>query len=115
MGLSKLVRFSELSPPRRALIRLCQHLNFGQIQGLRVQDADPVLNPPPVVIADVKLDADDTRRQELELKDFTLRREACRLMDHLDELNDGTILRIDVRAGNPSRILFESSLPETLL
>jgi hypothetical protein len=60
----KALRFSQLSPARQALVRACQAVNFGEIQGVLVRDAEPVFGEPaPVVVIDVKLDkADEPRR-----------------------------------------------------
>jgi hypothetical protein len=98
--------FSQLSIPRQALVRLCQRINFGSIQGLCVKDAEPVLSPPPLVHIDVKLDADEAPRPEAALSDFELCGESCRLMNRLDEFKDTTVERIDVRAGIPRRLTF---------
>jgi hypothetical protein len=105
----RLVRFSDLSSSRRALVRLCQALNYGEIQDMRVQDGDPIFDPAPVLLVELKLDADETKRQEVELADFELRDEVCRLMARLDELENGTIGCIEVRAGIPRRVIFKSS------
>jgi hypothetical protein len=102
------IRFSQLSVPRQALVRLCQATNYGQIHHLEIRDSDPVLNPPPLILADIKLDSDEEPRSEVELTDFVLRDEICRLMAWLDELKVGTIARIEVRAGIPRRMVFES-------
>ena len=107
------LRFSELSPPRQALVRLCQRLNFGLIQSIAVRDADPVFDPHKVVVlVDEKLDANDAPRLEAELADFELGAEQCRLMTRLDEIGNGTIERIEVRGGIPRRVVFESRLAE---
>ena len=115
-----LCRFSHLSAPRQALIRLCQAINYGQIHHLEVRDGDPVLSPPPLVLIDVKLDADEVARAEVDLPDFELCNEVCRLIDQLQELTTGIIERIEVRAGIPRRIVFKglltivrSPLPQT--
>lgn len=100
------VRFVQLSGPRQALVRLCQAVNYGYIQELSVRDSDPVFNPPPLVLLDVKLDSDYGPRPEADLADFELRHEFCRLMIQLDELKHAKIERIEVRAGIPRRVLF---------
>jgi len=46
----QVTRFSQHSPARKALVRLCQRLNFGQIHRVRVQDADPAFDSHPVVL-----------------------------------------------------------------
>ena len=111
---TKTIRFSQLSPARQALVQMCQALNFGQIQGLRLREAEPVLNPPPVVLVETRLDLADEPRSEIELKDFELPAELCRLMARLDEIKNGTIARLEVRGGLPRRLVFESPLPEVL-
>jgi hypothetical protein len=83
-------------------------MNYGSIQGLCVKEGDPVLSPPPLVLADIKLDSDEESRTELDLTDFVLRDEVCRLMAQFDRLNNARIERIEVRAGIPRRVLFES-------
>jgi hypothetical protein len=107
------LRFSELSPPRQALVRLCQRLNFGVIQGIGVHNADPVFDPHDVVVlVDEKLDITDVPRPEVELTDFELANELCRLMTRLGEIGNGRIERVDVRGGIPRRVVFESRLSE---
>lgn len=105
-------RFSQLSPPRRALVRLCQAINYGQIHHLEIRDGDPVLSPPPLVLIEVKLD-DEVPRPEVDLPDFELCNEVRQLIGQLQELKTGIIERIEVRAGIPRRIVFRDPLPQT--
>jgi hypothetical protein len=107
------MRFSQLSRPRQALVRFCQVLNFGKIQGLRLREAEPILNPPPVVLVETRLDLADEPRPEIELKDFELPDELLRLMARLDEIKNGTI-ELDVRGGVPRRLVAESPLTEAI-
>ena len=100
------VRFAQLSGSRQTLVRLCQVVNYGYIQELNVRNSDPVFDPPPLVLLDVKLDSDNGPRPEADLPDFELRHEFCRLMIQFDELNNARIERIEVRAGIPRRVLF---------
>jgi hypothetical protein len=99
--------FSDLSAPRKALVRLCQWINYGSIEGLEIRDADPVLRPPPIVLIDIKLDNDEGPRTEVELMDFVLRDEVRRLIENLDQLKDGTIARLEMRAGIPRRVVLK--------
>lgn len=62
----------------------------------------------PVIVIDAKLDKEEPPRPETALVDFELRDEVRRLMSRLDELRDGTIQRIEVRAGIPRRVVLES-------
>ncbi|MBM3749335.1 MAG: hypothetical protein FJW34_26545 [Acidobacteria bacterium] len=104
--------FSHLSGPRQALLRLFQAVNFGYVEGLEIRGGEPVFSPPPVVFVELKLDADDSPRQEASLAEFAVRAEVVRLMDALERLGDGTVERIDIRYGIPRRVLIERGLPE---
>ena len=97
--------FSQLSPARRFLIRLCQVTNYGLIEQLHVRDCQPVTDPPPLVMKDLKLDRDEEPRPELDLTDFRLRNEFCKLMTLLDDIRDGIVERVEVHAGIPRRVL----------
>ena len=107
---AKLLRFSQLSPPRQKLVRMCQTVNYGQIQGVVVRGGDPIFEPAPVVVIDAKLYRDDEPRPELALDDFALRDEVRRLMARFDEMREGMIERIEVRAGMPRRVLFRTAI-----
>jgi hypothetical protein len=104
----KTSRFSQLSASRQALVRLCQALNHGIIENLSVENSEPVCDPPPVTLKDVKLDSDEAPRPELALADFVLSAEVFRLMRRLDEMKLGTVRRVEVRGGVPRRVLVES-------
>lgn len=105
-------KFSELSSPRRALVRLCQSIDYGQILDLQVRDREPRFNPAPTVLLDIKLDSETGERPEADLADFVLCDEVCRLLDRIDEMDAGRIPRIEVRAGIPRRVLIEARLAE---
>jgi len=105
--MERATRFSQVSPPRQALIRLFQSIDFGYLEGLEVRGGEPVFNPAPIVLVEVKLDAGPQPRPEADLADFELRSEVVRLMDQFDRLGDGSIERIDVRHGVPRRVLIE--------
>lgn len=102
------VRFSQVSQPRQALIRLCQTLNHGSIEGLKVEHSEPVFDPAPVVLKHLKLDSDDEPRPELVLADFAVSREIVSLIRCLDEMKLGAIRRIEVRCGIPRLIVIQS-------
>ena len=100
------LRFSDLSAERQTLVRLCQALNYGEIQTLSVRNSEPVFAPPPVILVDEKLDSDPAPRCEVEIRDFVLPEEVCRLLTRLDELRNLIVVRIEVRAGIPFRLVF---------
>jgi hypothetical protein len=101
-------RFSSLSPERQALVRILQAMNFGEIREVHVRDGEPMFDHASVMLLDAKLDSEEAPRSELNLPDFELRAEIVRLMSRLHELNNGTIRRLEVRAGVPRRLVFET-------
>jgi hypothetical protein len=109
---SKPIRFSDLSPARQTLVRVCQAINHGSIEGLKVRISEPVFDPMPVLLRDVKLDSDGESRPEAGLSDFVVSAEVLRLMRLVDEMKCGTIRHVEVRAGIPRRIVVESRRPE---
>jgi hypothetical protein len=114
LTVSALDRLSALSAPRQALVRLCQSIDYGQILDLQVRNREPVFNPAPTLLLDIKLDTDCGGRPESELADFALCDEVCRLLDRLDQMHTGRIQRIEVRAGIPRRVLLEAKLTEAV-
>jgi hypothetical protein len=108
--MSKPLRLSDLSYARQALVRLCETINFGSIENLEVRNSEPVFDPAPVMLRDLKLDSDEGPRPELALVDFVLSNEVLRLARHLDEMKIGTVRRVEVRGGIPRRILLESQV-----
>ena len=107
---AKTLRFSQLSASRQVLVRLCQNINFGQIQDLHVRNSELVWDPAPTVLSEIKLDTEEAPRPENELSDFKLSAQIQRLMRRLDQLRDGRIERIEVREGIPRRLVLTSRL-----
>jgi hypothetical protein len=105
------VLFSQLSAQRRMLVRLCQQTNYGSVRDLEVRERQPVFDPPPVVLMDLKLGGDDEPRAETDLGDFAICREVLQLLDRLDELVTVTIESIEIRAGIPRRLIFRAAIP----
>ena len=90
---------------------LCQATNYGQIRDLTVVNREPILDAPNrVVLLDVRLDFEDSAREDLAAADFGLCKEVRRLMDLLDQIGNGRISQIEVRAGIPRRMTFEGPL-----
>jgi hypothetical protein len=104
-GLDAPTRFSQLPVSVQAIVRLCQTVNFGGIHRLRIENGQPILDPPPEVFFDLKLDRDETARSEVALADFELCGEIRRLLRHVQQLESGVIERIEIQAGIPRRIL----------
>jgi hypothetical protein len=94
-----------LSPARRRLVELLQQLNFGRVEGLSVLDGDPVFDPPPRVVREVKFGGENGPRPEAAAPDFPLKSQVVELFRHFDEIGDGTIDVLEVKHGLPFRMV----------
>ena len=95
----------DLSPGRARLVQLCQQLNFGRIEHLGVCGGEPVFEPPPRVVREVKFGGENGPRPELSWQDFPLKSQVIELLTCLDELSDGTIEVLEIKHGLPFRML----------
>ena len=84
-----------------------QRLGFGTIEHLVVRDGEPVFDPPPRVIREVKFGSENGPRPEADLGDFALKAQVRDLLDHLGSLRNATILRLEVKHGLPFRMEVE--------
>ena len=100
-GLAK----SELPEPRRRLVELMQSLNFGRIEFLPVRDGQPMLDPPPRIVREYKLGAENGPRAELATGNFLLKGQVIDLFRHLAELGTATVEVLEVKNGLPFRML----------
>jgi hypothetical protein len=100
----------DLSPQQKRLLELMQGINFGRIQGLEVRDGEPIFEPFPQVIRDIKLSGENGPRPELGTDDFTLKTEVVELFTQLDELGNGIVDVLEIKHGLP----FRMSIKETI-
>lgn len=106
MGMTK----AALTPARKRFVELMQNLNFGRIYGLAVENRDPVLDPPPRVVREIKIGGDNSPRPELETDDFTLTAKIVDFFSHLDRLDNGTVEFIEVKHGLPFHMRVEEPI-----
>ena len=94
-------RKSDLSPSRARLVELMQRLDFGRIESLTIREGDPVLDPPPRIVRDVKFCSQNGPRPESELHDFVLKAQVWDLFVHFDSIGNGTIRSLEIMHGLP--------------
>jgi hypothetical protein len=97
-------RKTALSPPRRRLVEMMQSINFGQILELVVRGGEPVLDPPPEIVREVKLGANKHAQASNAAGDFVLKAQVVELFEHLDLLGTGSIEVLEVQNGLPFRL-----------
>ena len=63
-----------LTAPRRRLVELMQQINFGRIEGLTLRGGEPVFDPAPRIVREVKFGGENGPRPERDSSDFLLNR-----------------------------------------
>ncbi len=104
------VTLASLPPAGRELVELMQRLNFGRVEGLVVREGEPVLDPPPRIVREVKFCAENGPRPEAAKEDFALKARVRELFDHMETIGDGGIGCIEVKHGLPFRMTLEENV-----
>ncbi|MFT3883594.1 MAG: hypothetical protein QM703_28595 [Gemmatales bacterium] len=94
----------QLSGPRQRFLELMQLMPFCRIQRLELHDGQPVFEPPPTVVQDLKIGGNNDPRVEIHLRNYTLKQAHLELFQHFDEIKDGMIDELEVRFGLPQML-----------
>ncbi|HYH67843.1 MAG TPA: hypothetical protein VD866_24310 [Urbifossiella sp.] len=92
---------STLSAPRQRLLALCQRLHFGRIEELAVRGGEPVLDPPPRAVKEIKFGGVNDAHPAAGRADFRVKAQVVDLMALLDAVGDGTIPVVTIKHGLP--------------
>ena len=98
---------TSLSTGRRRLLELMQQINFGRIDGITVRGGEPIFDPSPRIVREIKFSSENRPRPELGIEDFVLKAQVVELFEHLDNLGDGKVGSIEVKHGLPFRMSVE--------
>lgn len=113
-GLTNVSEFSTknaLSVPRRQLLQLMQRCNFCRIENLEVRGGEPVFDPAPRVIQEIKLGSANGQRPDFEKDDLQLPAQVIELFEHLQRVGNGRVAVIEVRHALPFRVMLEADWP----
>ncbi len=103
-------RLRELSPARRDCVLLIQSIHFGSIEGLVLRNGEPILDPEPKTVYEIKLGADTATRSELTAGNFLLKAQVVELLQYFDRIDTGTVPVIEIRHGLPFRVLLHKAV-----
>lgn len=93
--------FRELSPLRQELVRRLQRTGFGRVEALEIRGGQPVLDPGPRFVREIKFASNPGVPPEADASDFQLKREVVELMLALDQIGNGRIDCLTVKHGLP--------------
>ena len=96
-----------LSLARQQLIELMQRINYGRIEGLPVRRGEPVMDPPPRIVREIKFSGENGPRPESTKADFALKAQVRDLFAQLEALGDGVIPCVEIQRGLPFRMTVE--------
>ncbi len=97
-----------LSGARRRLVELMQDIYFGRIERLVVRGGEPVFDPSPRVVREIKIGGDNALDSERCGTDFLLKSQVRQFFLELLRVGDGVIERIEVKHGLPFRVIVET-------
>jgi len=98
---------SSLSESQVHLLELMQRVNFGRIEGLPVRRGEPVMDPPPRIVREIKFGGENGPRPEIAKADFELKAKVQDLFAHLEAIGDGVVRCIEIKHGLPFRMTVE--------
>ena len=84
-----------------------QRINYGRIEELSVRWGEPVMDPPPRVVREVKFGGENGPRPETAKEDFFLKAQVRDLFAQLEALGNAVVHCIEVRRGLPFRMTVE--------
>lgn len=98
---------SSLSPAQAQLVECMQRLYYGRIERLVVRGGQPVMDPPPRVVRDVKINGKNRPGMKVHRQDFMLKAEVRKFLSNLEAIGNGTIRNVEVKDGLPFRMEIE--------
>jgi hypothetical protein len=99
----------DLFPSERSLLEIIRTLGFGQIEFLRISAGEPVMDPWPTVVRDLKLGTERYAAVSTTATEFDLKREAADLFEYTRDVDHGEIRCLVVRHGLPFSMEVELS------
>ena len=101
---------AQLTPSQKHLVEWMQRAYYGRVESLSVRGGQPVWDPPPRLVREVKLDGDRGPHSAIGQEDFTLKAQVVELFAQMECMGDGVILLVEVRNGLPVRMVFEEEV-----
>ena len=86
-----------------------QDINFGEFRKITVRNGEPVLDPEPTRIREVKFGGDNSPLAERHAPDFILKSQVVELFDWLHSIRNGVIESLEVKHGLPFRMFLRES------
>ena len=92
---------SSLSPSRKRLLTIFQQVGHGHLENLFFKDREPIFDPPPKIVHEIKFGGENGPRPELAINDFVLKQQIVELFAFFDEKRNGVIEVLEIKNGLP--------------
>ena len=89
----------------RHLIEFMQRIQFGRIESLQIADGQPVLDPLPRIVREIKFGSEVSPGVPADRSNSVPRRQVQELLDLMCEIENGVIDVLEVRHGLPFRVV----------
>lgn len=102
--MTDVVKKVALTPARKRLVELMQEINYGRIEGLQVQDGEPVFDPPPTVLRLFLFGKDNWPNESRGNDGFALKKKVAELFEVFDRERSLSIQELMIDNGLPVRM-----------
>lgn len=102
--MTDVVTKAALTPARKRLVELMQEINYGRIEGLRVQNGEPVFDPLPTVLRLFLFGKDNGPNESRGNDGFALKKKVAELFEVFDRERSLSIQELMIDNGLPVRM-----------
>lgn len=96
---------ASLTPARKRLVERMQEINFGSIKGLKVQNGEPVFDPPPIEQRVFLFGRDNGPNPSRDNHGFVLKKKVEELFEIFDREQSLLIKELIIENGLPVRMI----------
>lgn len=87
------------------LVTLMRQINFGRIESLRIHEGNPVLDPLPRIVREIKFGSEASPGVQADRSNSVPKRQVQELLNLMREIENGVIDILEVRHGLPFRVV----------
>lgn len=98
-----------LSVDSKHLIEFMQRVQFGRIESLHISGGQPVLDPLPRIVREIKFGSEVSPGGPADRSNSVPKRQVQELLDLMGEIENGVIDVLEVRHGLPFRVVIAES------
>jgi hypothetical protein len=106
-GRTRPTQLADLRTPERRLLRAIQELAYGRIEFLKIEHGEPVLDPWPLTVRDVKFGSADPSSEIETGLNFQLKKQVAELFEYIRSVESSVIRVLEIKNGLPFSMKIE--------